>query len=75
VGKPEGKIPFGKPRHRWCNIKMAFNETRLEGVDWIYVVPGGVKRQTVLVTVMNIWASQDVGNFLFEGPSASAWWC
>ena len=23
VGKPEGKIPLGRPRHRWdCNIKM-----------------------------------------------------
>jgi len=23
VGKPEGKIPFGRPRHRWKdNIKM-----------------------------------------------------
>jgi hypothetical protein len=27
VGKPEGKIPLGKPRSRWvCNIKMDLRE-------------------------------------------------
>jgi hypothetical protein len=27
IGKPEGKIPLGNPRHRWeCNIKMDLRE-------------------------------------------------
>jgi hypothetical protein len=27
MGKPEGKIPLGRPRRRWeDNIKMAFQE-------------------------------------------------
>jgi hypothetical protein len=27
VGKPEGKRPLGRPRHRWeINIKMDFQE-------------------------------------------------
>ena len=27
VGKPEGKMPFGRPRHRWeVNIKMDLQE-------------------------------------------------
>jgi hypothetical protein len=34
VGKPEGKIPLGKPRRRWVdNIKMDFRGW--DGVDWI----------------------------------------
>jgi hypothetical protein len=36
VGKPEGKRPLGKPRHRWVdNIKMDLSD-RIEccGLDW-----------------------------------------
>jgi hypothetical protein len=36
VGKPEGKIPLGRPRHRWkYNIKMDFREVVCGGMDWI----------------------------------------
>jgi hypothetical protein len=36
VGKPEGKRPIGKPRHRWeNNIKMYFQEVGCRGMDWI----------------------------------------
>jgi hypothetical protein len=36
VGKPEGKRPLGRPRHRWIdNIKMDLLEIRLNVVDWI----------------------------------------
>jgi hypothetical protein len=39
IGKPKGKRPFGRPRHRWeDNIKMDLREIRLEGVDWIDLV-------------------------------------
>jgi hypothetical protein len=32
LGKPEGKIPLGRPRHRWVvNIKMVL---RWDGVVW-----------------------------------------
>jgi hypothetical protein len=35
VGKPEGKRPLGRPRHRWMdNIKMDFLEIGLNVVDW-----------------------------------------
>ena len=35
VGKPEGKGPLGKPRHRWeDNIKMDLQEVRCGGMDW-----------------------------------------
>ena len=36
VGKPEGKRPLGRPRHRWeDNIKMYLQEMGCGGVDWI----------------------------------------
>jgi hypothetical protein len=34
VGKLEGKIPLGRPRHRWeDNIRMDLSEISWEGVD------------------------------------------
>jgi hypothetical protein len=35
VGKPEGKRPFGRPRHRWEDTKMNLMEVEWEGVDWM----------------------------------------
>jgi hypothetical protein len=38
VGKPEGKSPLGKPRHRWKdNIMMDLQEVGCEGMDWIWL--------------------------------------
>jgi len=36
VGKPEGKRPLGRPRHRWeDNIKMDLQEVGWGSMDWI----------------------------------------
>jgi hypothetical protein len=36
VGKPEGKIPLGRPRRRRVdNIKMDLREIGWDGVEWI----------------------------------------
>jgi len=36
VGKPEGKKPFERPRHRWeYNINMDIQEVGCGGMDWI----------------------------------------
>jgi hypothetical protein len=36
VGKPEGKIPLGRPRRSWEDgIRMDLREIGLGGVDWI----------------------------------------
>jgi hypothetical protein len=36
VGKPEGKRPQGRPRHRWVgNIKIDLREIRWDGIYWI----------------------------------------
>ena len=38
MGKPEGKRPLGRPKHRWeDNIKMELQEVGCEGMDWIDV--------------------------------------
>jgi hypothetical protein len=38
VGKPEGKRPLGRSRHRWeGNIRMDLREVMWEGVDWMYL--------------------------------------
>jgi hypothetical protein len=37
VGRPEGRRPLGKPRHRWeDNIKMNLREIGFGDVDWIH---------------------------------------
>ena len=39
VGKPEGKRPLGRPRHRWeDNIKMDLQEV---GGSWLRIGTGG----------------------------------
>ena len=36
VGKPEGKRPLGRPRHRWeDNIKFNLQEGGCGSMDWI----------------------------------------
>jgi hypothetical protein len=35
-GKPEGKRPLGRPRHRWVDsIKIDLTEIGWDGMDWI----------------------------------------
>jgi len=41
VGKPEGTIPLGRPRHRWeDNIKMDLLEVGCWVIDWFEVISG-----------------------------------
>jgi hypothetical protein len=35
VGKPEGKIPLGRPRRRWVDIRLYLGEVGWGDVDWI----------------------------------------
>jgi hypothetical protein len=38
VGRPEGRRPLGRPRHRWeDNIKMDLGEIVFGDVDWIHL--------------------------------------
>jgi hypothetical protein len=55
VGKPEGKRPLGRPRHRWMdNIKMDFDEIELGGMDWIDLVEDKDHWRALVNTVMNL---------------------
>jgi len=39
VGKPKGKRPLRRPRHRWVDdIRINLRERELEGVDLINLV-------------------------------------
>jgi hypothetical protein len=56
VGKPEGKRPLGRPRHRWVdNIKMDLRETGWDGVDWIDLAQDRDNWRSLMNTVMNLW--------------------
>jgi hypothetical protein len=55
VGKPEGKRPLGKPRHRWEDrIRMDLRETGLGGVDWIRLAQDRDRWRAVVSEVMNL---------------------
>jgi hypothetical protein len=55
VGKPEGKRPLGRPRHRWVdNIRMALQQVGCGYMDWIGLAQdrGGWRR--LVSAVMNL---------------------
>jgi hypothetical protein len=37
AGKPEGKSPLGRHRHRWDDDRMDVWEMGWEDVDWMHV--------------------------------------
>jgi hypothetical protein len=56
VGKPEGKRPLGRTRHRWVdNIKMDLREIGWGGIDWIDLVQDRDQWRAFVNMVMNLW--------------------
>ena len=54
VGKPEGKRPLGRPRHRWeDNIKMDLRDVG-EGGDWMELAQDRARWRSLVNTVMNL---------------------
>jgi hypothetical protein len=55
VGRPEGKRPLGRPRHRWeDNIKLDLREIGIDGANWIQVAQDRVHWRVFVNTVMNL---------------------
>jgi hypothetical protein len=55
VGKPEGKRPLGRPRHRWeDNIMMDLQEVGCGSVDWIELAQVRDKWRALVNAVTNL---------------------
>jgi hypothetical protein len=56
VGKPEGKRPLGRPRHRWVyNIRMDLQEVECGYMHWIGLDQDRDRWWTLVSEVMNLW--------------------
>jgi len=56
VGKPEGRRPLGRPRHRWeDNIKMDLQEVGCGGMDWIELAQDRNRWWALVNAGMNLW--------------------
>jgi hypothetical protein len=55
VGKPEGRRPLGRPRHRWVdNIRMDLGEVGWGDVDWIGLAQDRNRWRTLVNSVLNL---------------------
>jgi hypothetical protein len=55
VGKPEGKIPLGRPRRRWIdNIKMDVLEIGVSDVNWIGLAQDRYRWIALVNSAMNL---------------------
>jgi hypothetical protein len=55
VGKPEGRRPLGRPRHRWeDNIRMELREVGCGCVNWIELAQDRDRWRALLSAVMNL---------------------
>jgi hypothetical protein len=63
VGKPEGKKPLGRLRHRWRHsIQMYLKQTGREG--WIHLSQDRAKWRSVVNMAVSCQFPQNAGNFL-----------
>jgi hypothetical protein len=55
VGTPEGKRPFGRPRHRWeDNINIDLHEVGCGGMQCIYLTQDRGRWRVFVNAVMNL---------------------
>jgi hypothetical protein len=67
VGRPEGRRPLGRPRHRWeDNIKMDLGDIGFGDVDWIQLAQDRDMWQALVNTVMSLLVPKNARNFLIS---------
>ena len=71
VGKPEGKIPLGRPRRRWVDIRMDLQEVGCGYVDWIGLAQDRDRWRTLVSAVMNLRVLWNAVKFLTSCKSVS----
>ena len=55
VGKPLGKRPLGRPRHRWeDNVKIDLQEVECGDMDWIELAQDKDRWRALVNAVMNL---------------------
>jgi hypothetical protein len=55
VGKPEGKRPLERPRHRWeVGIRMDLREIDWRHVEWIHLAQDRDRWRALVNAVMNV---------------------
>jgi hypothetical protein len=55
VGRPKGKRPLGRPRHKWeDNIKLDLREIGIDGANWIHLAQARVQWLSSVNMVMNL---------------------
>ena len=56
VGKPDGRRPLGRPRHRWeINIKMDLQKEGFGRMEWIELAQDMDRWRALVNAVMNLW--------------------
>ena len=65
VGKPDGKRPMGRLRHRWeGNIKMDLQEVGCGSMDWTELAQDRDSWRELVNMVMNLRVPSNAGNSL-----------
>jgi len=65
VGKPEGRIPLGRPRRRWVdNMRLDLQVVGCRYIDWIGLAQDRDSWRTLVSAVMNLRVPRNAGNFL-----------
>jgi hypothetical protein len=55
VGKPEGRSPFGRPRHRWEDeIKRDIQKAACGCMDWIELAQDRDRWRALVTAVMSL---------------------
>jgi hypothetical protein len=58
MGKPKGRRPLGRPRHRWIdNIKMDLGEIGWGGMGWVDLARDRDQSKDLFNAATNVWVS------------------